>query len=73
MDASTFAAARLSEHQARERDRDIAHLAAQAARREALGVAAAPSAVQRMWRRVALQQPAPECASDTLMLAGPSA
>lgn len=74
MDASTFVVARLNEQRARELDRDLAHLAAHAERRDALGGAEArPAArvwVARLFRRS--RPVVPACDPGCLALAGPA-
>lgn len=71
MDASTFVVARLNEQRARELDRDLAILSAQAERRAALGPADTGPARSR--RGLTLRRrPATECDPAELALAGPS-
>ena len=69
MDASTFVVARMNEHRARELDRDLAHLASQDARREALGDTVATPRRRRLSLR---RRPATSYTSTELTLAGPS-
>ena len=73
MDAATSAAARLHEHRAAERERELAHLGLQANRRAALGDLAPQPLRRRSWSRFSLRRRANARRRATgFALAGPS-